>query len=785
MTPDTGVVAAIVSLTLPISELRRADTGVAGGKGANLGEMAAAGFPVPEGFVVTVSAFRSFLDESGVGAQIAERLKDVDMDDAAGLQAVAHAIQELVSGTSIPTPIVNAVLEAYHGLKGPDDAAPPFVAVRSSATAEDSAQFSFAGMFESYLNVRGDDDLLARLRQCWASAFGARVLYYRAKQQVPGEALIAVVVQRMVNSEKAGVMFTVNPATNDTSVVVIEAAFGLGEVVVAGQITPDRYEVDKRSGRLRMSQIAQKPFMLRRHVDTGENVRTELSDADGGAPVLSADEVGALARLGCRLEKHYGMPQDAEWAIEAGVPQLVQTRPVTTLEAAAGPAAIEAAPVVVRGLAASPGRATGVVRNLASPAEAGQLEPGEILVTVSTSPDWVPIMRRAAAIVTDTGGMTSHAAIVSRELGIPCIVGTKDATRVLRTGMHVTIDGARGLVLEGEQPASASDATTEAATVASGRASPAAAVTATRLYVNLGDPARLEEVAALPVDGVGLLRAEFLILETLAGRHPRLLLERGQGDEFIARMSTQLERFAASFHPRPVVYRAMDFRSNEFRGLEGGGRFEPEEANPMIGYRGCARYVRDPELFRLELSVLKQVRSRFRNLHLMLPFVRTGSEFEACMALIGEAGLKPGRDFEVWVMAEVPSVVYWLESYARLGATGVSIGSNDLTQLVLGVDRDSEIIADTFDERDGSVLATIDAIIREAHRAGIPCSICGQAPSVYPEFAAWLVERGIDSISVTPDAVERTRMNIAAAEQRLLLAHARSRRRVEERASTN
>jgi pyruvate, water dikinase len=773
MMPDTGPVTATLSYTMPISELRRTDTPIAGGKGANLGEMAAAGFPVPDGFVVTVSAFRHFLDESGVGAQIAELLQAVDIDDAPALQTLAQAIRELVTGTAIPAAIGDAVLEAYHGLAGPEGPAPQFVAVRSSATVEDSAQFSFAGMFESYLNVRGDEDLLAHVRQCWASAFGARVLYYRAKQQVPGEALIAVVVQRMVDSEKAGVMFTVNPATNDASAVVIEAAFGLGEVVVAGQVTPDRYEVDKRSGRLRLSQIAQKAFMLRRNPDTGENIRIELSDTDGGAAVLSAEDIGALARLGSRLEEHYGVPQDAEWAIEAGVHHLVQTRPVTTLAAATDAAPIETAPVIARGLAASPGRAAGVVRNLKSPAEAGQLEPGEILVTASTSPDWVPIMRRAAAIVTDTGGMTSHAAIVSRELGIPCIVGTKDATLVLRTGTRVTIDGARGLVLEGEQPAAATHATTQAPAVAAGPPAPTVAVTATRLYVNLGDPTRIEEVAALPVDGVGLLRAEFLILETLAGRHPRLLLEAGKGDEFIARMSSQLERFAAAFHPRPVVYRAMDFRSNEFRGLEGGDRFEPEEANPMIGYRGCARYIREPELFRLELSVLKQVRSRLANLHLMLPFVRTGSEFEACMTLIGEAGLKPGRDFEVWVMAEVPSVVYWLETYARLGATGVSIGSNDLTQLVLGVDRDSEIIADTFDERDGAVLAAIDAIIRAAHRAGVPCSICGQAPSVYPEFAAWLVKRGIDSISVTPDAVERTRMNIAAAEQRFLLAHAR------------
>ncbi|HSJ09218.1 MAG TPA: phosphoenolpyruvate synthase [Longimicrobiales bacterium] len=769
MMNSADVLVAGSPLTLAARGLRRKDAGVAGGKGANLGEMAGAGFPVPQAFVVSVDAFRSFLDASGLNARLAALLKDVNVDDAVALQSAAQGIRDLVVAAEIPPTVRSAVLEAYRGLKRADETAAPFVAVRSSATVEDSAEYSFAGMFESFLNVHGDDDLLAHVRQCWASAFGARVLYYRARQQVPGDALIAVVVQRMVDSEKAGVMFTVNPATGDASAVVIEAAFGLGEVVVAGTVTPDRFEVDKRTGRVRLSQIAQKEFMLRRG-ETGGNVRVPLSEADGGQPVLGATDIGSLARLAVRLEEHYGVPQDIEWAIEAGEPYIVQTRPITTLDAAAAPPDPGDGRVLVRGLAASPGRAAGAVRGLGSPQEAGLLEPGEVLVTAATSPDWVPIMRRAAAIVTDTGGMTSHAAIVSRELGIPCIVGTKDGTRVLQTGAIVTVDAARGLVLAGSTPASADPGAAPATTAAVARSAP---VTATRLYVNLGDPARLEEVAALPVDGVGLLRAEFLILETLAGLHPRLLLERGQGGEFVARMSAQLERFAAAFHPRPVTYRAMDFRSNEFRGLEGGDRFEPEEANPMIGYRGCARYIRDPELFRLELEVLKTVRGRFTNLHLMLPFVRTGSEFEACMSLVREAGLAPGRDFDVWVMAEVPSVVHWLATYARLGATGVSIGSNDLTQLVLGVDRDSTIIADTFDERDDAVRATIALIIGEARRAGIPCSICGQAPSVYPEYAAWLVERGISSISVTPDAVERTRLNIAAAEQRVLLEHAR------------
>ncbi|HEX6135510.1 MAG TPA: phosphoenolpyruvate synthase [Longimicrobiales bacterium] len=769
--PREGGRRDAAALTLRFDELRRDAVAVAGGKGANLGEMAAAGLPVPDGFVVTVGAFREFLTASGVAVRIEAMLDELDVDDTAALQSTAARIRELVLGTAVPDGVRAAVGAAYRGMGPAADRGEPFVAVRSSATVEDSTEFSFAGMFESFLNVRGEDDLIAKVRECWASAFGARVLYYRAKKRVPGEALIAVVVQRMVNSEKAGVLFTLNPATNDDSVVVIEAAFGLGEVVVAGQVTPDRYEVDKRTARLRTSQIGHKAFLLKRAA-TGSNERIELDDDAAGAPVLTSEEIASLGRLAARLESHYGVAQDAEWAIEAGSTYLVQTRPVTTAPAPPGDAEVEPGRILARGLAASPGTASGVVRNLASASAAHELQAGEILVTAATSPDWVPIMRRAAAIVTDAGGMTSHAAIVSRELGIPCIVGTKDGTRVLRSGQRVSVDAAKGLVLEGAAPAPSP----ERGTPGSVRTPAAAPVTATRVYLNLGDPGRIEEMAALNVDGVGLLRAEFLILETLEGRHPRLLLERNQGGEFIERMASQLERFATAFHPRPVMYRAMDFRSNEFRGLESGERFEPHEANPMIGYRGCARYVREPELFRLELQALRQVRARFDNLHLMLPFVRTGLEFEQCAALVRGSGLEPGHDFELWVMAEVPSVSYWLETYVRLGATGVSIGSNDLTQLVLGVDRDSELLAETFDERDGAVLAAIGAIIADAHRLGIPCSICGQAPSVYPEYARLLVDAGIDSISVTPDAVDRARANIAAAEQRLLLAHARAHR---------
>jgi pyruvate,water dikinase len=476
------------------------------------------------------------------------------------------------------------------------------------------------------------------------------------------------------------------------------------------------------------------------------------------------------------------------FAIAGGETYITQTRPITTIPhaAAKSDAPVEAAPVaptpaagatpiappapLVRGLGASPGVATGRVRVLVSAADSGQLQPGEVLVATMTSPDWVPLMRRAAAIVTDAGGMTSHAAIVSRELGIPCVVGTRTATRTLKDGAQVTVNGKDGTVLAGAVAVAAPVARpTRAVGVDS-----APPITATRIYVNLGEPDRATEIAARDVDGVGLLRAEFLMMSALQGVHPRELVDRDQTDGFVRRMTEGLETFAAAFDPRPVIYRAMDFRSNEFRSLEGGDKHEPVEANPMIGYRGCFRYTKEPDLFGLELHALAQVRRSHRNLHLMLPFVRTGWEMRRCRELIDDSSLAHSPGLELWVMAEVPSVVSWLDEYVRLGVTGVSIGSNDLTQLVLGVDRDSELLAPYYDERDPAVLDTIRTIIERAHALGITASICGQAPSVHPDFAMKLVEWGIDSISVNTDAIERTRRNVAIAEQRMLLAAARA-----------
>jgi len=762
-------------VVVPFASIRRTDVPTVGGKGANLGEMIAAGLPVPPGFVLTIEAYQQFYDSNELGPRVAAELKRIDPDDPAALDRSAAALREIILGGTVPDSLRLAIEQAYDALTK-DQATRGRVAVRSSATAEDTAQFSFAGMFESFLNVFGSAALLEAVKACWASTFSARVLFYRIKQGLPSEMPVAVIVQRMVDSEKSGVMFTTDPATRDSSRMVIEAAWGLGEAVVQGAVTPDRHVLDKQSLSVIASNIAEKEFLLMWDAEKQATTRVDLGgDLRAKAPVLTESELKTLGTLARRAEEHYGVPQDLEFAIEGDEIYLTQTRPITTLKAAttsAGSGGPTTKPLV-HGLGASPGLATGTVRVLMSTTEESSMQAGEVLVTRMTSPDWVPIMRRAKAIVTDAGGMTSHAAIVARELGLPCIVGAHDATRVLVTGTLVTVDGTAGTVVAGSVDIAQPTIAPAETIVQGGHETNGAPITATRLYVNLAEPDRAAEVAALDVDGVGLLRAEFMMLEALENMHPRAFLAQHSADEFVRRMADGLRVFAQAFAPRPVVYRAMDFRSNEFRNLTGGAAYEPTEANPMIGYRGCFRYTREPDLFALELRAIAEVRRDHENLHLMIPFVRTAHELEACLGLVDASPLGADSRLERWIMAEVPSVVYWLPKYASFGISGVSIGSNDLTQLVLGVDRDSELFGALYDERDPAVLDAIRSIIAECHRLGITCSICGQAPSVHPEYAERLVEWGIDSISVSPDAITRTRRNIAVAEKKLLISRVR------------
>lgn len=744
-------------------ELSARDTPRAGGKGANLGELAAAGLPVPPGFVIVAEAYLDAMDHAGTRAELRAICERRDPDDPAQLRERASHGRALVRGAGIPHGLREAILEAYHRF-----GAGTRVAVRSSATVEDTADTSFAGMHESFTNIEGDNALLERVVDCWVSLFGERVVSYRASRAIVSEPAIAVVVQEMVNAERSGVMFGADPATGDRERVVIEAAFGLGEVVVGGQVEPDYYVATKEPRRLVSVRIGRKSVAIRRGAD-GVERREELSDEEASRRVLTDAQVLALVDLAARAEQHYGEPQDMEWAISGDETFLVQSRPITTLGIVG-----EREPLV-SGRAAAPGIVAGRVRVVRAVEDASMLQAGEILVAPMTSPDWVPAMRRAGALVTDGGGVTCHAAIVSRELRVPCIVGTRNATELLRDGELVTVDGAAGQVYEGDRVAELTHG--QPGKVAAVPVTPSVVATVeplgTRLYVNLAIAEHAEEVAAMPVDGVGLLRAEFMVTDALGGEHPRRLLAEGRQAEFVDRMAASLGRITRAFAPRPVVYRTMDFRTNEFRKLTGGEEHEPEEANPMIGYRGCYRYVREPDLFTLECELLARVREETPNLHVMIPFVRTRWELEACLELMDRSPLGRQRDLHRWVMAEVPSVVYRIPEYAALGIDGVSIGSNDLTQLMLGVDRDSEICAELFDESDAAVLAAIRDIVAAAHRVGITSSLCGQAPSTKPSFAEHLVRYGITSVSVNPDAVDSARRVIAAAERRLLLEAAR------------
>jgi pyruvate, water dikinase len=761
----------------PLSELSAADVDFAGGKGANLGELTSAGLPVPPGFVVGAPAYAAFCDGSGLRSRIAARLERVDVDDPTALDAASAEIRRWVEEEPPPDWLAAAISDGYENLAAGDPRAP--VAVRSSATAEDTATASFAGMNETFLNVRGGDAVLEAIRRCWASLFGARTIFYRAKRGFgQADMDIAVVVQRQIPATRAGVMFTIDPATGERDHLVIEGSFGLGESVVAGRVSPDRYLVDKPTLSVVRREIREKAIAIEALTDGG-TVTRELAPEDATRPVLSDEEASGVAALGRRIESHYAAPQDTEWAIDTeGRIWILQARPVTAIGSTEEYRPSAEARVVVRGLGAAPGAASGPVRVLGTLAEAGKLDDGDVLVTHMTAPDWVPLMRRAAAIVTDSGGMTCHAAIVSRELGIPCLVGTAEATRRLRDGQVVTVDAAQGAVFEGAISLPATSLAREPA----GAAAPAPVVTATQLLVNLSEPSQVARVAPLDVDGIGLLRAEVMVIEALEGTHPRLLLERGRGAEFVERMAKALTVFADGFAPRPITYRTIDFRTNEFRGLQGGDRFEPEEANPMIGYRGALRAMHEPDLLRLELDAVLQVwEAGHTNLHVMIPFVRTPRELGACRAVFAEAGLLDRPGFELWIMAEVPSVLYQLERYAELGVAGISIGSNDLTQLLLGADRDSELLAELFDERDPAVVAYLEELIPRARALGLKTSICGQAPSVHPEYAELLVRAGIDAISVNVDVVERTRRLIARAEQRVLLETARVPRRPDPR----
>jgi len=735
-------------------EVDRGDIPLVGGKAANLGEMIQAGFPVPNGFSVSALSYFKFLEANQLKSKIYQELKLLDKNDPQSFGEVSRKIQELIKKGKISQDLSQEIAKAYLKLGGRFKKV--LVAIRSSATAEDLPDASFAGQQETYLNVRGETSVLKRVHDCWASLFEARAIFYREQKGFDHfEVGIAVPIQIMIPSTVSGVMFTADPVTAQKNRIVIEAIWGLGEYIVQGIVSPDHYVVNRQSLEiLKKDVIPQEVQLVKAKI---ENREMKVPKSLKNRRKLTDKQIVELAKIGKKIHQHYFFPQDIEWSLYKNKFYIIQSRPITTLKEAKkkNKKALEVkrSPILT-GLPAGPGLAAGNVQIILTAKEIDKVKRGDVLVTTMTTPDFVPAMKRVNAIVTDKGGQTSHAAIVSRELGVPCIVGTKKATKQFKNDQLITVNGSKGEIYSGGLREKEASQVIEMAQAKIKR-SQKEIKTATKIYVNLAEPELAEIVAEKQVDGVGLLRAEFMIAEM--GVHPCKMIADKKEKVFIDLLAQGIEAFCQNFEPRPVVYRTNDFKTNEYRNLTGGKPFEPEEENPLIGFRGAARYLARPEVFEMELEAIKKVRKTYKNLKVMLPFVRTPDEFKKVKKLVVASGLTRSPSFELWLMVEIPSNVILLEDFIEAGAEGVSIGSNDLTMLTLGIDRDNQELAQTFDERNPAVLWALEKTIKTCNKHKITSSICGQAPSVFSELTEKLVEWGITSISVNPDVIQTTR----------------------------
>ncbi len=780
------------SLVLWFENLNKGDIPLVGGKNANLGEMLQAKIPVPPGFAITAQAYEKFISETGIAEKIYGIIRETvtDANIPKQFEEASRKIRKLIEATRMPRDIETTIKKAYNQLSKKAKSAQMLVAVRSSATAEDLPDASFAGQQETYLNVRGAKELIEKTVKCWSSLFTPRAIFYRNQKGFKHEqVLISVGVQKMVNSRAAGVTFTINPVTGESDQIVIEASWGLGTSVVSGDVTPDNYVVDKKTLEITGRRIVSKTEEYVRSPKTGETIRVGVPQERQKEPCLTDQEITKLAELAKLIEKHYeGQPQDIEWAIDRDLPfpenvYITQSRPETVwslkkqpeieaLKPSAPPTRTGERIVVTKGIAAGKrDTGVGVARVTLSPEDASKLmRKGDILVTTMTDPDYVPFMKLSNAIVTDRGGVTCHAAIVSRELGIPCVVGTENATKVMTTGEEYTVDARSGVIYEGsiEKPAKP---TSVAATTST--AIESAPITATKILLNLGVPEMIEEYKNLPFDGIGLMRIEF-ILASAIGEHPLYLLETGQGEKFVNKLADGIATVARAIQPRPIVVRFSDFKTNEYRDLKGGEKYEIIEANPMLGWRGASRYISQwyEKAFKLECKAIIKCREEWglKNVWVMLPVIRTVWEAEKCLTIMKREGLEKSRDFQIWFMAETPSIAIMADEFSKL-CDGFSIGSNDMTQGILMIDRDSERLGlmGYFDERDPAIQRIIAHLIQVAHQHGRTVSICGEGPSNLPDFTEFLVRSGIDSISVNADAVISTRRLVASIEQKVLL----------------
>jgi pyruvate,water dikinase len=746
-----------------LDEVGKDDIDAVGGKGASLGELAGAGLPVPPAFVVTAGTYRSFIEETGIDEALFDAV-DVDPDDSSALAAATAEAEDLILGTEMPDELREEILETYGNL----DDGEAFVAVRSSATAEDLPDASFAGQQETFLNVTGDD-LVQRVKECWASLFTQRAIYYREQQGFDHRNVdIAVVVQRMVDAEKSGVMFTSHPSTGAPELIV-EAAWGLGEAVVAGEVSPDNYVVDRDSHDLDSVTVADKKTMCVKDPETGETTMVDVPDGKREAQVLDEDELDSLIEIGEQVEDHYGDPQDVEWAIVDGEVYMLQSRPITTIAddggeqtsvANGGDESGTSDDVLLTGLGASPGIASGAVAIVGKLDQLDKVSEGDVIVTEMTTPDMVPAMKRASGIVTDEGGMTSHAAIVSRELGVPAVVGSQSATSTLSDGRQITIDGDKGTIREGEADDGERDAVEEVRPQ-----SPVKPMTATEVKVNVSIPEAAERAAATGADGVGLLRMEHMILST--NKTPEKYIDDHGEDAYIEEIVEGVRNVAEEFYPRPVRVRTLDAPTDEFRQLE-GGESEPDEHNPMLGYRGIRRSLDRPDVFVHELEAFRQLYGMgYDNVEVMLPLVNDVEDVLQAKNLMQDAGIDP--DKRSWgVMVETPASALRIEEMADAGIDFASFGTNDLTQYTLAVDRNNGQVADRFDELHPAVLELIGRTIETCRENDVATSICGQAGSK-PQMVQFLVNEGISSISANIDAVRDVQHEVKRVEQKLVL----------------
>ncbi len=779
-------------------ELSKDSIAIAGGKGASLAEMYNAQMPIPPGFAVTAQAYKNFIETTKIADEIYAILNELNVEDTQELQNASKKISELILNTEMLEDIKKDIIEAYDNLNIDADIFSnplnkntldiiktgrdlPFVAVRSSATAEDLPEASFAGQQATFLNIKGNNALLQAVKKCWASLFTARAIFYRVKNKFPHDKVfISVIIQKMVNSQKSGVMFSVNPINNQENEIIIEAGWGLGEAIVSGAINPDEYIIDKTSLEVKKIEIRKQDWMFTLDLNFGRTIKKNVEKDKAESQVLNEFEIINLAKLGKKIEEYYQKPQDIEFAIENSNIYIVQSRPITTLKKPKKEVIkqeqdknkikqsfqqneMQDKKILLSGQSASPGIGTGIVKIVNNMEDLANIQEGDILVAKMTNPDYVAAMKKTSAIVTDSGGATCHAAIVSREMGIPCVVGTQKATEILKKGQKITVDGTKGKVYEGEVKIESFNKKLEQEDLPD-------IETITQVKVIMDLPDFAEKAAATGADGIGLLRGEFINLQTKI--HPIHLIKEGKKDQFVENLTNNLLIFCKAFENKPIWYRTLDAPTDEFRNLE-GGEDEPKEENPMMGWRSIRRSLDQPELLKAEYEAVKKVHDAgYTNLGIMIPLVTHVSQIRDAKKILREVGLEPMENIEFGIMIETPAAVQIIEEICKEGIDFVSFGTNDLTQFTLAIDRNNELIQKLYDEMHPAVLRQIAYVIKVCREYNVETSICGQAGSK-PEMAEFLVKKGIDSISANPDAVKKIRHTVAKVEKRLLLDVAR------------